>query len=254
MPVYNEEATIAEVLDNVLGVELPDGVALELVIVESNSTDDTRKLVTKYANSDPRVTLILQDRARGKGHAVRQGLGRVTGEVVMIQDGDLEYRVDDYPKLLRPILDGEADFVLGSRHVPGQQMREFTDARLTSWVMNMAHWFFTWLFNVAFGAHLRDPFTMYKVFRRECIEGLSFVSDRFDFDWELAGKLVRRGYVPLEVPVSYHSRGYEGGKKVRLVRDPLTWFLAVYRVRTSRIPRPNAADVRTSTEQAPAGS
>ena len=87
-------------------------------------------------------------------------------------------------------------------------------------VVNAAHWGFTWFFNITYGTRLRDPFTMYKVFRTECIDGVEFVADRFDFDWELAAKLVRLGYMPLEIPVEYNARGFDSGKKVRFFRDP----------------------------------
>lgn len=236
MPVYNEEATVAEVLDEVLQAPLPAGIELELIVIESNSSDDTGKIVAKYERSDPRLQLIVQDAPRGKGNAVREGLRHVTGDVVLIQDGDLEYRVDDYPRLLAPILDGQTDFVLGSRHAKGRPMRHFEDARLTSSVMNVAHWLFAALFNLVYRTRMRDPFTMYKVFRTECIEGLELVCDRFDFDWELVAKLVRRGYDPLEIPVTYISRGYASGKKVRLFRDPLTWLKALARFRFTTVP------------------
>jgi hypothetical protein len=97
--------------------------------------------------------------------------------------------------------------------------------------MNFGHLFFTGLFNVVYGTRLRDPFTMYKVFRRECLSGLTFESNRFDFDWELVGKLVRSGYVPLEIPVNYSSRSFSEGKKVSFWRDPLTWFRACLKYR-----------------------
>ena len=102
--------------------------------------------------------------------------------------------------------------------------------------MNVAHWVLTWCFNVTYGTKLRDPFTMYKVFRTECIAGVEFVADRFDFDWELVGKLVRLGYEPLEIPVVYNSRGFDGGKKVRFFRDPPTWIAACLRFRFCSLP------------------
>jgi hypothetical protein len=120
----------------------------------------------------------------------------------LIQDADLEYSVTDYPNLVEPIVRGDTDFTLGSRHAPGRSVRVMDDgARVVAPVMNTAHWVFTWFFNVTYGTKLRDPFTMYKVFRSDCIEGVEFVSDRFDFDWELVGKLVRLGYAPIEIPV-----------------------------------------------------
>jgi glycosyltransferase involved in cell wall biosynthesis len=234
LPVYNENETIAEVIEAVLGQKL-EGVDLELIVVESNSTDGTRAVVQSY-RTDARVRVVLQDAPAGKGNAVREGLRCARGDIILIQDGDLEYKVEDYPSLLAPIIRGHADFVLGCRHVPGRPMREFDGNRATSKVLNAAHWFFTGLFNVAFRSHLADPFTMYKVFRAECIEGLPLVANRFDFDWEIVAKLVRRGYVPVEVPVSYTSRGFDKGKKVRLVRDPLTWFVAVVRFRLCEVP------------------
>ena len=229
MAVYNEARTVGEVIDQVLKLDL-EGRLLELIIVESNSTDGTRDIVRAYEHH-PEVRVIYQDRPLGKGAAVRAGLAAATGEVVLIQDGDLEYSVEDYPALLEPIERGEVAFVLGSRHVRGKPMRHFAESRRTSVVLNAAHWFFTGLFDVTYGVRLRDPFTMYKVFRRECIDGLHFTSNRFDFDWELVGKLIRRGHVPLEVPITYDSRDFESGKKVRLVRDPLTWFVACVRFR-----------------------
>ena len=102
--------------------------------------------------------------------------------------------------------------------------------------MNAAHWVFTWFFNITYGTKLRDPFTMYKVFRSECIEGVEFVADRFDFDWELAGKLVRLGYKPIEIPVEYDARCFHGGKKVRFFRDPPTWIAACLRFRFCSLP------------------
>jgi glycosyltransferase involved in cell wall biosynthesis len=237
MPVFNEAATVGNVIDEVLKVDLA-GRRLELIVVESNSTDGTRELVAEYTNQ-PGVRLILQDEPRGKGNAVRAGLAAATGDVILIQDGDLEYSVDDYPQLLSPIEEGRTTFVLGSRHVAGRPMRHFQESRLTSVALNAAHWVFTGLFDLFYLVPLRDPFTMYKVFRRECINDLKLVSDRFDFDWEIVAKLVRRGHIPLEVPVSYESRDFKNGKKVRLIRDPLTWFVALVRFRVVAItPQP----------------
>lgn len=233
LPAYNEATTVAQIIDQVLALQMP-GVDLELIIVESNSTDGTREVVTGYRDH-PQVRLILQDRPSGKGNAVRAGLGLVTGQIVLIQDADLEYRVEEYPKVLAPILAGDSNFVLGCRHAPGKPMRHFEEARHKSVAMNAAHWAFTGMFNVAYGTRLRDPFTMYKVFRAHCIEGVPFYADRFDFDWELVAKLVRRGHRPVEVPITYTSRGFESGKKVRFFRDPLTWMVALLRFRIGRI-------------------
>jgi glycosyltransferase involved in cell wall biosynthesis len=231
MPVFNEAETVVEALTAVLGIEIP-GVRLDVVVVESNSSDGSRERVLRF-ESDPRMKVVLQDRAVGKGNAVREGLRHIEGDIVVIQDADLEYSVDDYPRLIAPIRSGATDFVLGCRHVPGEPIRVMDGARRLSRVLNVAHWMFTGLFDLVYGIRLRDPFTMYKVFRSDCLRGVRLTSDRFDFDWELVGKLVRLGYTPIEVPVSYAARSFARGKKIRFVRDPPTWIAACVRFRFS---------------------
>jgi glycosyltransferase involved in cell wall biosynthesis len=245
MAVYNEARTVADVIEQVLKLDLGDR-GLELIIVESNSVDGTRDVVKSFEHC-PGVKVIYQEQALGKGFAVRAGLEAAVGDVILIQDGDLEYSVTDYPALLQPIELGDTSFVLGSRHVRGRPIRHFADARLTSFVLNTAHWGFTALFDLTYGVRLRDPFTMYKVFRRECIEGLEFTSDRFDFDWELVAKLIRCGYRPVEVPVTYTSRDFKSGKKVRMWRDPVTWVVACAKFRVAPIVRrPTSAPDHTA--------
>lgn len=231
MPVYNEASTVEQAITAVLDFDLSPH-RLELVIIESNSTDRTREIVQKFAD-DVRVKLILQEEARGKGAAVREGFQQCTGDIILIQDGDLEYDVADYPKLLAPILSGETAFVLGSRHEEGRPLRLMPDARLISKIVNAGHHVFLMMFNITYGTKLRDPFTMYKVFRRKCIENVEFVANRFDFDFELVAKLMRLGYMPIEVPVYYSARSFAAGKKVRFFRDPLTWIVACVRFRFS---------------------
>jgi glycosyltransferase involved in cell wall biosynthesis len=236
IPVYNEANTVGQVLDELASFTW-EPVTFEFIIVESNSTDRTREIVEGYA-SDLRFQLVLQEEPRGKGNAVRAGFAAARGAIILIQDGDLEYRISEYPLLLEPILAGQTSFVLGCRHVPGRRMRDVPDQRLKAKLLNTAHWVFTGLFDLTYGVRLRDPFTMFKVFRAECIEGLDFVCDRFDFDWELLAKLVRRGYRPIEVPITYQARSFHKGKKVRLWADPPTWVRACIQFRFCRIPAP----------------
>ena len=233
VPVFNEADTVVETLTGVLGVHIPD-VRLEVIVVESNSSDDSRRLVRGF-ESDDRIKVVLQEQARGKGNAVREGLRHVNGDVILIQDADLEYSVEDYPRLVEPLVSGATDFVLGCRHVPGRPIRVMDGAARTSRVLNVAHWLFTGLFDVVYGVRLRDPFTMYKVFRSACLDGVRLTSDRFDFDWELVGKLVRLGYIPVEVPVNYAARSFAHGKKIRFFRDPPTWIAACVRFRFARL-------------------
>ena len=236
MPVFNERATFSEVATQLLAKRLT-GYELELIIVESNSTDGTREEVRRFEN-DPRVTVIYEDRPHGKGHAVRAGLARATGDFVLIQDADLEYDLDDYERLLEPLLNYRHALVLGSRHganASSWQLRQFDEQPALSRIMNLAHVGFTWFFDAVYGTRLRDPFTMYKVFRRDCLSGLTFESNRFDFDWELLAKLVRAGYMPIEIPVRYRSRSYREGKKIRFWHDPITWVRACVKYRFVRI-------------------
>lgn len=232
MPVFNERATFATVIQQLLAKTIPD-TDISVVIVESNSTDGTRDAV-RAVEGHERVRVIYEERPRGKGHAVRTGLAHATGDYILIQDADLEYDLDDYDALIEPLVTGRAAFVLGSRHGkdgPTWKVRHFADQVAVSWYMNLGHVLFTALFNVTYGTRLRDPFTMFKVFRRDCLYGLSFEANRFDFDWELVGKLVRAGYRPLEIPVNYRSRSFTEGKKVSLLRDPLTWIRACFKFR-----------------------
>jgi SAM-dependent methyltransferase len=236
MPVFNERATFPLVIEQLLAKSIAD-VDIEIVIVESHSTDGTRDLVKKLEGQE-RVTVVYEETPRGKGHAVRRGLQHATGDYVLIQDADLEYDLDDYEALLEPLMTGRAAFVLGTRHGkdgPTWKVRHFANQVAVSWYMNLGHVLFTGLFNLTYGTRLRDPFTMFKVFRRDCLYGLTFEANRFDFDWELVGKLVRAGYRPLEIPVNYRSRSFAEGKKVSLLRDPLTWIRACFKYRFVRL-------------------
>ena len=234
IPAFNEAATIQPLLDSVLRKSVP-GLDLEVVIVESNSTDGTRELVLKYQDH-PRVRLVLEDRPRGKGHAVRTGLAHASGDFILIQDADLEYDLEDYDALLEPLVSGRAAFTLGARHGGSAwKMREFTGQRMLSTALNAGHWFFTTLVNVLFLQRLRDPFTMFKVFRRDCLFGLKFECNRFDFDYELLIKLLRKGYQPIELPVNYRSRSFKEGKKVSLFGDPISWLKVCAKLRLTRI-------------------
>jgi 2-polyprenyl-3-methyl-5-hydroxy-6-metoxy-1,4-benzoquinol methylase len=234
VPAYNEAATFEPLLEALLAKELPE-LDMEIVIVESNSTDGTRQIAQRYKDH-PRVRLVHEERPRGKGHAVRTGFKYAKGDFILIQDADLEYDLEDYDTLLEPLVQGRQAFVLGSRHGGNTwKMRRFADQLLLSTALNGGHWFFTMLVNVLFGQRLKDPFTMYKAFRRDCLYGLSFECNRFDFDYELLIKLVRKGYQPIEIPVNYRSRSFKEGKKVTVFRDPLTWFRALAKLRLARI-------------------
>jgi hypothetical protein len=229
VPAYNERATFSQLMDTLLAKELP-GMDRQIVIVESNSSDGTRELALTYA-AHPDVTVVLEDRPQGKGHAVRKGLEQATGNIVMIQDADLEYDINDYDDLLQPLIAHSTPFVLGIRHGGAWKMRQFNDANVLAKFLNFGHVLLTTMLNVLYRRRMRDPFTMFKVFRRECLYGLEFECNRFDFDVELLTKLLRKGYDPLEIPVNYRSRSFKEGKKVSILRDPWTWLRAAIKYR-----------------------
>jgi len=233
VPVFNERATLAIALDALTAKRIA-GWAIEIIIVESNSPDGSRDIVLGYKDR-PGVRIILEEKPRGKGHAVRAGLKEVTGDVVLIQDADLEYDLADYEKLLVPFTANTHEFVLGSRHGDSLFIRKMDEQVLHALALNAGHWFFTGLLDVSLGLTLRDPFTMYKVFRRECLAGLKFEANRFDFDWELLMKLVRKGYRPIEIPIRYNSRSFKEGKKVSMFRDPPMWIWAWLKFRFQRL-------------------
>ena len=234
LPLYNERVTFQTLMESLLEKQIPN-VDIEIILIESNSSDGSRDLALAYRDH-PRVRLILEDRPKGKGHAVRNGLQYATGDVVLFQDADLEYDLSDYDGLIEPILEYRQNFVLGSRHSPSTRLwkiRKFNDQPGLAALANAAHLFFLTLFNVLYRQRMRDPFTMFKVFRRECLYGLRFESNRFDFDWEIVIKLLRKGYRPVEVPVNYRARSFSEGKKIAIFSDPITWLRAAFKFRNS---------------------
>jgi 2-polyprenyl-3-methyl-5-hydroxy-6-metoxy-1,4-benzoquinol methylase len=233
VPVYNEVKTFPVLIKSLISKEI-QGMDKEIIIIESNSNDGSREEVLRYEGISG-VKIIFEEKAKGKGHAVRNGLEYAKGDFVVIQDGDLEYDLNDYEQLLEPLRRYQKAFVLGSRHLKGWKMRQFEDQRFISFVMNVGQKFFKTLLNIFCGQNLNDPFTMYKVFRRDCLFGLTLKANRFDFDWELVIKLLRKGYVPLEIPVNYKSRSFKDGKKISFIRDPILWIEALIRFRFGKL-------------------
>jgi hypothetical protein len=233
MPVYNESATFPSIMNQITAKQFEE-IDREIVIIESNSTDNSRQLVLSYKDF-PGIKIVLQDYPRGKGNAVREGFENASGNIFLIQDADLEYDLDDYEALLEPVLSYKRAFVLGARHGGRWKMRHFNDQQQLSTYFNFGHILFTFLMNILYAQRMKDPFTMFKVFRRDCLHNLEFECNRFDFDFELVIKLIRKGYIPLEIPVNYNSRSFKEGKKVQLFRDPLTWVFALIKYRFVRI-------------------
>lgn len=222
VPAYNEKETFATLMECLLAKRL-NGIEREIIVVESSSKDGTHELAKQYQNH-PDVRLIIQERPRGKGNAVRLGLEQASGDIILIQDADLEYDLNDYEALLEELISYRSLFVLGARHGGNWKMRRFASKWSLATLLNLGHVFFTKVINVLYRQRMSDPFTMFKVFRRDCIYDIDFECNRFDFDHELVIKLVRKGYKPVEIPVNYWSRSFKEGKKVRVIRDPLRWL------------------------------
>ncbi len=205
MPAYNERRTIREIVGRVLAADLGE-IEKELVIVDDGSGDGTRDVLRELDGRNG-VRVLFQPRNMGKGAAVWAGMRASTGDVVVVQDADLEYDPEDYHKLVAPIVDGDADVVFGSRFV-GTPRRV-----LYVWhsVLNQG---LTTLSNVFTDLNLTDMETCYKVFRTECIRAITLEEDRFGFEPEVTAKLAKKGFRIYEVPVSYHGRTYAEGKKI----------------------------------------
>jgi glycosyltransferase involved in cell wall biosynthesis len=231
MPVYNEVTRVTAAIEEVL--ENAKNFDLELIIVESASRDGTREAVQKYLNH-PKVIIILQDEPLGKGNAVRDGLKRSSKQVICIFDSDLEYRFVDVFDLLRPIAEGRTRFVLGSRWA-GHSIRDFETHNWKARFLNIAHVIGAQLINVSYGIRTQDPFTMWKVFTRESINGVDFICERFDWDLEVIGELALKGIKPLEVPATYRSRDYSQGKKIRFSKEVPILLKVIFRIFTKRI-------------------
>jgi glycosyltransferase involved in cell wall biosynthesis len=228
-PVFNEVNTVKLVITKLL--ELKNKFEeIELIIIESNSNDGTRDIIRSF-ESEPLIEVLYEQRASGKGSAVKLGIEKCTGDVIVIFDADDEYDVNDLSSLTKEIESGSTSFCLGTRHKNSAKMRHFENKRILTFTVNLGHILFTKLFNFLFDSKLTDPFTMYKVFRVEVLNKIELKSNRFDIDWEILGKAIRVGSIPLEVEVSYKSRSFSQGKKVKLFKDPINWIYRAFIIR-----------------------
>ncbi|HEX2832262.1 MAG TPA: glycosyltransferase [Thermoanaerobaculia bacterium] len=203
VPCYNERATVAELLRRVREVPIDK----EIIVIDDQSKDGSRDVVAKLATEWPELRHLIQPVNQGKGAAIRRGIEEARGDIVLIQDADLEYDPSDYPRLVQPILDGHADVVFGSRF-------EGYPRRVMLFWHRMGNTFLTFLSNATTNLDLTDMETCYKVFRREVIQSIKLNSNRFGIEPEITAKVARRGYRIFEVPISYYGRDYWEGKKI----------------------------------------
>lgn len=207
IPVYNERDTVLELLRRVEAVDVP-GLSREIVLVDDCSADGTREILLREEEGRAGLTILYHDRNRGKGAALRTGIARTTGDIVVIQDADLEYDPREYPKLLSPILDGRADVVYGSRFSGSEAKRV-----LFFW-HSVGNRFLTMLSNMFTNINLTDMETCYKVFRGDLIRGIRIEENRFGFEPEVTAKVAKLNCRIYEVGISYSGRTYAEGKKI----------------------------------------
>jgi glycosyltransferase involved in cell wall biosynthesis len=222
MPVYNERTVVERCISLVLTAPLPENMERELVIVDDCSTDGTFAILQRLAAAFPQIQLYQHAVNRGKGAAVRTAIEKATGDFSLIQDADLEYDPSEYPRLLRPLLDGHADAVFGSRYLAGDQSRV-----LPFW-HSMINKALTLVSNMFCNLNLTDMETCYKVFRADLLKSIPIRSDRFGFEPEVVMKSAKRKFRIYEVPISYHGRTYEEGKKIGW-KDGLKAFAVIFK-------------------------
>lgn len=208
IPVYNERTVAERSISLAVSAPLPEDMDRELVIVDDCSTDGTWEILQRLAEAFPQIRLFRHEQNSGKGAAVRTAISKATGDFSLIQDADLEYDPSEYPRLLRPLLDGHADAVFGSRYMAGEQTRV-----LPFW-HSMINKGLTLVSNMFCNLNLTDMETCYKVFRTDLLKSVPIRSDRFGFEPEITMKSAKRKFRIYEVPISYHGRTYEEGKKI----------------------------------------
>lgn len=216
MPVYNEAPTLRQIIKKIMSVDIDK----ELIIVDDGSVDSSSQILDDI--KDDSVKIVKHSHNKGKGHAIRTGLSYVTGGLVIIQDADLEYDPADYIKLMRPVLEGEAKVVYGSRF-----MMKKTNISAFHYAANK---FLTFLTNLLYGCRLTDMETCYKLYCSDIIKGLDLESDGFEIEPELTIKTIKKGYEIIEVPIFYQARSHRDGKKITW-QDAIKTVLAILKYR-----------------------
>ena len=225
IPAYNERATIEEIIRRVkqAPIDADLRVEKEIIVVDDGSTDGTREILARIAEEDPDITVLMHDRNQGKGAAIRTALQHASGDYIVIQDADLEYDPREYSVLLRPLGEGKADVVYGSRFLGPHRAFLF--------LHYLGNKFLNLVTNILYDTILTDMETCYKMFRADVIKNIPLKARGFEFEPEVTAKVLKRGYRVFEVPISYSGRDFAEGKKIHPWKDGLRalWTLIKYR-------------------------
>tara|TARA_B110000211_G_scaffold231795_1_gene294100 strand:- start:495 stop:1187 length:693 start_codon:yes stop_codon:yes gene_type:complete len=215
IPCFNEEKTIEQIVNKVLKFKT---LEKEILIIDDCSVDNSREIIKKISNLNTSVKYFFQDKNLGKGSAIRKGFEVATGDILLIQDADLEYDPSDYDKLILPFLEADADVVYGSRFLGGKYVR------LHFFWHYVANKILTLITNIVTNLNMTDMETGYKLFKKKTIESITLKENSFSIEPEITVKLAKKGYSFYEVPISYNGRSYQEGKKITL-KDA---FIAIY--------------------------
>lgn len=219
IPCYNEENTLKSILDKISNQNF---IEKEIIVIDDFSTDNSRKILANYQQDQENVKIIYNLQNRGKGYSIRQGLKLATGDIILIQDADLEYSPDDYKNLIKPILDGNADVVFGSRFIGSQETRV-----LYFW-HTLGNKFLTLFSNMLTNLNLTDMECCYKVFKKNVIKDIPLKENRFGFEPEITAKISKKNLRIYEIGVKYFGRKYEDGKKITWKDGFAAIFCIVY--------------------------
>lgn len=221
IPVYNEARFINTIVRKVKSVKLPDNIMEEIIVVDDGSTDNTGKILEQY-NSDSAIKIFHQEKNMGKSSAVRLGIKMSTGDIILIQDADLEYNPDDYPKLIEPIITHKSPVVYGSRFKGRIKRMHFINI-IANIVSNIT-------LNLLYSTKISDVNTGYKMFKRNVLNNIKLISNNFTFETEITAKLLNRGYKIYEVPIEYDARSKKEGKKISWLKAlQMYWGIIKYR-------------------------